>query len=127
MKRKAPLIGVLLPVVLTACQTVQPQLLRDKSEPVVQAPEITPANYQYQHQRQENQNTTLIIYFSEDKKENIMSAITFKGDTVLYDYQIFNAVAVDVKDAKAIATAIDFYQKIDGVLKVNQDEIIPLQ
>lgn len=125
MTTKNPLIAcVLLPFILTACQTAQPQLLRDHSEPIVQEPEITPANYQYQ--RPDNQSTVLIIYFAEDKKDNIVRAITAKGDTVLYDYRIFNAVAIDVKDPKILPTAMAFYQKIDGVLQVSQDEMVQL-
>ena len=126
MIKKTPLVACafLVPFVLTACQTVHPQLLRDQSEPVIQEPEVTPANYQYQRQDIKI-NAILNISFAENKKANIINAINAKGDTILFDDQIFNTITIDVKDAKSLTDAILFYQTIDGVTKVSQDETAP--
>lgn len=91
---------------------------------MIQEPEVTPANYQYQRQDIKI-NAILNISFAENKKANIINAINAKGDTILFDDQIFNTITIDVKDVKSLTDVILFYQTIDGVTKVSQDETTP--
>lgn len=106
---------------LSACQHMVHQ--QPQSEPITQAPVyITPATYQA-YRQEEAQNRTLIIYFEEGKKQNLMNAINAKGDTVIYDYKVFNAVAITIKADESTSSMIDFYQKIDGVLQAVQSQI----
>ena len=52
-----------------------------------------------------------------------MNAINAKGDTVIYDYKVFNAIAITIKTNESTSSVTDFYQKIDGVLQVAESQV----
>lgn len=121
-KIKVVFLCVISSIFLSACQH-KLYKNRPQPEPITQIPiYITPATYQA-YRQEEAQNRTLIIYFEEGKKQNLMNAINAKGDTVIYDYKVFNAIAIAIKTNESTSSVTDFYQKIDGVLQVAESQV----
>ncbi|OOR88262.1 hypothetical protein B0181_08455 [Moraxella caviae] len=111
--------GILASVVMTAplisaCHTTTPQI------PVQQTPaptqlDITPTAI----------NGALIVYFDASKKSQVLSAVAERGDTILYQYQNFNAIAI-APATKNTKQALHFYQTLDGVLNAVPEQTLQL-
>jgi len=73
-----------------------------------------------------SRNTLIISYDTEVGTAALDSAIESYGAEVIYRYSIINAIAIRIPDGKDIHEAIDYFNKIEGVLAVNRDRKMQL-
>ena len=67
---------------------------------------------------------TLIISYDEAiGKEPLLAAIEQYNATILYEYNIINAVAIRIPEGTDIEDAIEFFSAVEGVILVNRDHI----
>ena len=67
---------------------------------------------------------TLIISYDEAiGKEPLLAAIEQYNATILYEYNIINAVAIRIPEGTEIEDAIEFFSAVEGVILVNRDHI----
>lgn len=73
--------------------------------------------------------STLIIWYDASHKSNkrrLMKAVRAYKATLLYDYRIFNGIAIKIPDGGDIQDAINYFKNVKGVLSVNRDRIMHL-
>lgn len=64
----------------------------------------------------------LIIYYApEEGNEGLLKAAKEFGSEILYIYKNINGIAVTVPNGKSVTEAERYYEKIKGVLSVQQD------
>ena len=69
----------------------------------------------------------LIIFHDETiGKEPLLKAIKEFNATIIYDLKIMKSITIKIPEDKKIEEAIDFFQKVDGVLTVNRDSQMQL-
>ena len=67
---------------------------------------------------------TLIISYDETVgKEPLLAEIEEYNATVIYDYNIINAMAIRIPDSTELEAAIEYFKTVEGVLFVNKDYI----
>lgn len=72
-------------------------------------------------------NENLIIYYSPDcGNTELLSAAEKYGSKVLYVYKNINGIAVTVPNGKTVLEAMKYYEKVNGVLSVVQDQKMQL-
>lgn len=72
-------------------------------------------------------NENLIIYYSPDiGNKELLGAAKKYGSEILYVYKNINGIAVTVPKGKTAPQAIEYYEKVKGVLSVTQDQKIQL-
>lgn len=68
--------------------------------------------------------STLIIYYdAEVGKDALMDAVKSYKAEVVYDYKNFHAIAIRIPPKKSLKQAKAFFEKVKGVLQVNEDHI----
>lgn len=68
--------------------------------------------------------STLIIYYDAKMgKEFLLEAVKSKKVEVIYDYKNFHAIAIRIPKKKSIKQTKAFFEKVKGVLQVNEDNI----
>lgn len=69
----------------------------------------------------------LIIYYDpEVGNGNLLRAAKKYGSEVLYMYENINGIALTIPNSKSIQDAVNYYEKIKGVLSVTKDEKMQL-
>ena len=104
---------ILLSVLLCACQS--------PSKPT-QATEVVPT-------RQVQATTgNLIIFYDEGiGSDSLMKAVKDSGTSLIYEYKNLHGIAIRPSAKTNIQDAIAYFQKINGVLSVEQDRLMKLQ
>lgn len=69
----------------------------------------------------------IISYDGEDALARLKKAIETYGAEVVYEYKIINSVAIRVPDTKTDEQAIQYFQKVKGVLSVERDRVMHTQ
>lgn len=70
---------------------------------------------------------TLIIFYDPSAGSRaLLDAARIYGSEVIYEYRNFNGIAVTVPRGKTIDEAIQFYERVEGVIQVNRDEMLEL-
>ena len=70
-----------------------------------------------------SQNTLIISYDVTVGKEPLLAAIEQYNATILYEYNMVNAISIRIPDGEDIEDAVQFFESVDGVLIVNRDYI----
>ncbi|KZE74335.1 hypothetical protein AV926_02110 [Myroides marinus] len=66
----------------------------------------------------------VIIYYSEEiSLEQLKKEVDSFGGKIIYDYNNFNAIAIQIPSDKSLEQTTEYFQKIKGVLSVNKDEV----
>ena len=68
-------------------------------------------------------DTLIISYDEATGKEPLLAAIEQYNATILYEYNIINAVAIRIPEGTEIEDAIEFFSAVEGVILVNRDHI----
>ena len=68
-------------------------------------------------------NTLIISYDVTVGKEPLLAAIEQYNATILYEYNMVNAISIRIPDGEDIEDAVQFFESVDGVLIVNRDYI----
>ena len=71
-------------------------------------------------------NVLIIFYDETIGKEPLLKAIKEFNATIIYDLKIMKSITIKIPEDKKIEEAIDFFQKVDGVLTVNRDSQMQL-
>ena len=74
----------------------------------------------------ETPDTLIISYDVTIGKEPLLAAIEQYNATIVYSYNIINALCIRIPDGTQIEDAIEFFSAVDGVLEVNRDQIIQI-
>ena len=65
----------------------------------------------------------LIFYDPEIGKEPLLKAIDDYHATVIYDLKIMKSISIKIPEGTKIEDAIEYFNKVKGVLRVNRDAI----
>ena len=65
----------------------------------------------------------IISYDVAIGKEPLLAAIEQYNATILYEYNIINAVAIRIPEGTDIEDAIEFFSAVEGIIMVNRDQI----
>ena len=79
-----------------------------------------------QNQPQYSPNVLIIFYDVKIGKEPLLKAIEDYHATVIYDLKIMKSISIKIPENTKIEDAIDYFQKVEGVLTVNRDAICHL-
>ena len=71
-------------------------------------------------------NVLIIFYDVTIGKEPLIKAIKEFNATIIYDLNIMKSITIKIPEDKKIEEAIEFFQKVDGVLGVNRDSQMQL-
>lgn len=71
----------------------------------------------------EQPHTLIVWYDSTVGPEALLKAIKAHGSQVIYQYKNFNSMAIRIPKKESLQKAIQHYQKVKGVLSVNEDQI----
>ena len=69
----------------------------------------------------------IIFYDREQSAAALLAAAQSYGANVIYQYQNLNGIAVAIPEGKEMQDAIRYFERVKGVLQVNQDRILQLQ
>ena len=69
----------------------------------------------------------IIFYDREQGVAALLAAAQSYGANVVYQYQHLNGIAVAIPEGKEMQDAIRYFERVKGVLQVNQDSILQLQ
>ena len=71
-------------------------------------------------------NVLIIFYDVTIGKDPLIKAIKEFNATIIYDLNIMKSITIKIPEDKKIEEAIEFFQKVDGVLTVNRDSQMQL-
>ena len=80
-------------------------------------------DYPKENQTQYSPNTLIIFYDTLIGKEYLLNAIEEYNATIIYDLKIINSISIKIPENANIEDAIEYFQKVEGVLAVNRDAI----
>ena len=69
----------------------------------------------------------IIFYDREQGVAALLAAAQSYGADVIYQYQHLHGIAVAIPEGKEMQDAIRYFERVKGVLQVNQDSILQLQ
>ena len=73
-----------------------------------------------------SKNTLIISYDEGIGKEPLKRAVRKYDAEVVYDYRIINALAIRIPDGKTLEEAIEYFEKVKGVINISKDRIYQL-
>ena len=76
-----------------------------------------------QNEPQYSPSTLIIFYDVSVGKEPLLKAIEDYHATVIYDLKIMKSITIKIPDDCKIEDAIEYFNKVNGVLQVNRDAI----
>ena len=82
--------------------------------------------HQQPQQQQYSPSTLIIFYDSEIGKEPLLKAIEEYHATIIYDLKIMKSITIKIPEGSKIEEAIEYFNKVKGVLQVNRDSIMQL-
>ena len=68
----------------------------------------------------------IIFYDAEIGKEPLLKAIDDYHATVIYDLKIMKSISIKIPEGTKIEDAIEYFNKVEGVLQVNRDAKVHL-
>lgn len=71
-------------------------------------------------------NTLIISYSGKRAKVRLQKAVKHYRATIIYEYKNFSSIAIKLPEGKPLEDAINYFQKIKGVVAVNKDYIYHL-
>ena len=77
------------------------------------------------HAAQENAGV-LIIFFAQGKGDAVAAVAQQYGAEIMYRYQAMNGMAVRLPAGKNTNAAIKHFEKVQGVLQVQRDQVMQL-
>ena len=77
-------------------------------------------------QPQYSPSTLIIFYDSSIGKEPLLKAIEEYHASIIYDLKIMKSISIKIPEGSKIEDAIEYFNKIEGVLQVNRDSIMQL-
>ena len=80
-----------------------------------------------QNEPQYSPSTLIIFYDVTVGKEPLLKAIEDYHATVIYDLQIMKSISIKIPDGCKIEDAIEYFNKVNGVLQVNRDAILSIR
>ena len=84
-------------------------------------------DFQNQQQQPQYSPSTLIIFYdSSIGKEPLLKAIEEYHASIIYDLKIMKSISIKIPEGSKIEDAIEYFNKIEGVLQVNRDSIMQL-
>ena len=84
-------------------------------------------DFQNQPQQPQYSPSTLIIFYdSSIGKEPLLKAIEEYHASIIYDLKIMKSISIKIPEGSKIEDAIEYFNKIEGVLQVNRDSIMQL-
>lgn len=101
----------LLSALLCACQSL---------------PEQAPATPSYPR-TQATTGNLIIFYNTQIGSKPLMQAVKDSGASLVYEYKNLHGIAIRPSAKTNIQDAIAYFQKVNGVLSVEQDRLIKLQ
>ena len=79
-----------------------------------------------QGQEEFSPSVLIIFYDAEIGKEPLLKAIEDYHATVIYDLKIMKSITVKIPDGTNLEDAIQYFNKVEGVLQVNKDRKLQL-
>ncbi len=79
-----------------------------------------------QGQEEFSPSVLIIFYDAEIGKEPLLKAIEDYHATVIYDLKIMKSITVKIPDGTNLEDAIQYFNKVEGVLQVNKDSKMQL-
>ena len=79
--------------------------------------------YPRQNEQQYSSNVLIIFYDAGIGKEPLLKAIEDYHAEVLYDLKIMKSISIKIPENTKIEDAIEYFQKVEGVLGVNRDAV----
>ena len=76
-----------------------------------------------QKEQKYSPNVLIIFYDATIGKEPLLKAIDDYHATVIYDLKIMKSISIKIPENTKIEDAIEYFQKVEGVLTVNRDAI----
>lgn len=70
--------------------------------------------------------TLIIFYDGTIGKEPLKKAIEDYHANIVYDLKNMNSITITIPDGTKIEDAIEYFNKVEGVLQVNRDQIMQL-
>lgn len=70
--------------------------------------------------------TLIIFYDTTVGKEPLKKAIEDYHANIIYDLKNMNSISITIPDGTKIEDAIEYFNKVEGVLQVNRDEIMQM-
>ena len=84
-------------------------------------------DFQNQPQQPQYSPSTLIIFYdSSIGKEPLLKAIEEYHASIIYDLKIMKSISIKIPEGSKIEDAIEYFNKIEGVLQINRDSIMQL-
>ena len=78
-------------------------------------------------EQQQSISRNLIIYYDPAVgKEKLVKTIEEYGAKLLFDYENLHGVAIEIPTGKSLKTATKYFEKVEGVVSVSQDEIMQI-
>ena len=77
-------------------------------------------------QPQYSPSTLIIFYDSSIGKEPLLKAIEEYHASIIYDLKIMKSISIKIPEGSKIEDAIEYFNKIEGVLQINRDSIMQL-
>ena len=70
--------------------------------------------------------TLIIFYDGTVGKEHLKKAIEDYHANIIYDLKNMNSISITIPDGTKIEDAIEYFNKVEGVLTVERDQIMQL-
>ena len=70
--------------------------------------------------------TLIIFYDGTIGKEPLKKAIEDYHANIVYDLKNMNSITITIPDGTKIEDAIEYFNKVEGILQVNRDQIMQL-
>ena len=70
--------------------------------------------------------TLIIFYDATVGKEPLKKAIEDYHANIIYDLKNINSISITIPDGTKIEDVIEYFNKVEGVLQVNRDEIMQM-
>lgn len=68
-------------------------------------------------------NTLIISYDVKEGKDSLKTAVKAYGATIVYEYQIINAISIRLPEGSKLFEAKQHFEKVKGVVGVSYDRI----
>ena len=89
-------------------------------------PEQAPTTPSYRH-TQATTGNLIIFYDTQIGSKPLMQAVKDSGASLVYEYKNLHGIAIRPSAKTNIQDAIAYFQKVNGVLSVEQDRLMKLQ
>ena len=74
-------------------------------------------------EQQYSPNILIICYQAGIEREHLLKKIEEYNAEIINDLKIMKSISIKIPENKEIEDAIEYFKKVDGVIKVNKNEI----